>query len=479
MLKQRILDSLFGAFSEGDPFNPEKALVLAVSGGVDSLSLVHALRDSGLKLIVTHLDHALRDVSAQQAQALGEMMTRWGLPYVSQRVDVAAFARAEKLGIEEAARICRYRFLFEVAREHDAQALVLGHNADDQVETVLMHFMRGAGMAGLAGMARRSVLPQFDAKIPLLRPLLGISRAEIEQYAQQHQLEVLLDETNVEPVYYRNQLRLSLIPEMERLNFGFKQSVLRAAKVLRVDNLLLEKLEAQAFRQVVDWQSENEIVLNREAFLQLDLALQRRVVRRGLNALRPVNPDFGFEDIEKTRQVIINGPGAQDLSQKTRAVMVGNTCHLLEQGALPTILSMPQLNSDSTLELGVGESVFLNPGWQLSASLISKQDYAKISDAEKQDPYHAWLNPAGMALPLIVRVMQTGERWAPLGLECGSQKLSDFYVNNKIPQAARAKWPVVLSGESVVWVVGLRIAHDWRLQGDENEILHLSLKHKD
>ncbi len=113
--------------------------------------------------------------------------------------------------------------------------------------------------------------PQFDAKIPpLLRPLLGISRAEIEQYAQQHQLEVLLDETNVEPVYYRNQLRLSLIPpEMEALNPGFKQSVLRAAEVLRVDNLLLEKLEAQAFRQVVGWQSENEIVLNREAFCRL------------------------------------------------------------------------------------------------------------------------------------------------------------------------------------------------------------------
>ena len=261
MLKQRILDSLFGAFSEEEPFNPEKALVLAVSGGVDSLTLVHALRDSGLKLVVAHLDHALRDVSAQQAQALGEMMTRWELPYVSQRTDVAAFARVEKLGIEEAARICRYRFLFEVARAHDAQALVLGHNADDQVETVLMHFMRGAGMAGLAGMARRSVLPQFDAKIPLLRPLLGISRAEIEQYAQHHQLEVLLDETNVEPVYYRNQLRLSLIPEMERLNPGFKQSVLRAAEVLRVDNLLLEKLEAQAFRQVVGWQTENEILI--------------------------------------------------------------------------------------------------------------------------------------------------------------------------------------------------------------------------
>ncbi len=160
--------------------------------------------------------------------------------------------------------------------------------------------------------------------------------------------------------------------------------------------------------------------------------------------------------------------------------MVGNACHLLEQGALPTILSMPQLDSDSTLELGVGESIFLNPGWQLSASLISKQDYGKISGAKKKDPYHAWLHPADMALPLIVRAMQTGERWAPLGLECGSQKLSDFFVNNKIPQAARAKWPLVLSGgESVVWVIGLRIAHGWRLQGDENEILHLSLKHND
>ena len=458
-------------------FDEEKPLVLAVSGGVDSLVLTHALKGFELKLIVAHLDHALRAISAQQAEALGRMMSDWGLPFISRRMDVNAFSEQEKLGIEEAARLCRYRFLYDVARAHDAQAIVLGHNADDQVETVLMHFMRGSGMAGLTGMAPFTVLKQFDPTLPLLRPLLGIHRCDIESYAKAHSLTPLEDESNHQVVYYRNRLRHQIIPELEKLNPGFRQSALRAAEVLRGDEQLLLSLEEQAYCASVIQTSQDEIVLDRETILGLDLALQRRVVRRCLNQLRVVNPDFGFRDIEKVRGLIAEGHGALDISSGLQVLIVGKDAHLLNQNARPEILSYPQLPSPETrLYLKPGETVFLNAGWQLSARLMDAESYALLPEGLRQDSRQAFVPAAGVHWPLEVRSPQTGDRWAPLGLENGSQKISDFFVNNKIPQATRAAWPIVLSGGSVVWLTGLRLAHDWRLRGGEQEILHLSLQ---
>jgi len=478
MLDTLILRALKEALDEKGGLDISKPLVLAVSGGVDSLTLAHALHGSGLNLVVAHLDHALRAVSAQQAEALGKMMADWGLPFVSHRVDVNAFAEREKLGIEEAARICRYRFLFEVARAQKAQAIVLAHNADDQVETVLMHFMRGSGMAGLSGMAPYSILKQFDETIPLIRPMLTINRVEIEAYALKNHLQPLEDESNDMPIYYRNKLRLQLIPYMEDLNPGFKQSVLRSAEVLRGDNVFLQKLEETAFDNCVRHKFTEEIVLNRKTFLELDLALQRRVARRALNYLCPINPDFSFQDIEKARKTIIAGCGAVDLSLKTRLEMVGQDGHFLHQGAKPGILSLPQMNEESVYTFSIGETLSLNGAWQISARLISRAEYEAIPEKEKQSSNQAFLNPDLLKLPLTIRAMQRGERWSPLGLKTGSQKLSDFFVNNKIPQSARAGWPLVLSGESVVWAAGLRIAHDWRLTGTESEILQLSLDRK-
>lgn len=477
MLKGKVLASLMAILKDHDGFEAQKPLVLAVSGGVDSLVLTHVLKDQGLNLVVAHLDHALRPVSAHQAETLWQIMDAWGLPFISKRVDVAAFAQTEKLGIEEAARICRYRFLFEVARDHHAQGIVLGHNADDQVETVLMHFMRGSGLAGLTGMAPFTVLKQFDEVIPLLRPLLGISRQEIETYARENDLEPLEDETNQQDLYYRNRLRHHIIPELEKLNPGFKQSALRAAEVLRGDEQLLLSLEVQAYESSLIKCSQNEIILWRKALLGFELALQRRIIRRCLNHLRIINPDFGFRDIEKARELIAQGRGALDISSGLQVIIVGDAVHILNQKDVPTILSYPQLPlSQLSLSLEMGEAVCLNEGWQLSANLIDVEIYLKLSESQHRDPYQAFIPAMDLQWPLVVRCPQAGERWAPLGLEKGSQKLSDFFVNNKIPQAARVAWPVVLSGGSIVWLVGLRLAHAWRLQGDEQQILHLCLQ---
>lgn len=476
MLKGKVLASLTAILKDHNGFDVEKPLVLAVSGGVDSLVLTHALKNQGLKLIVAHVDHALRSVSAAQAEMLGRLMAEWGLPYLSHRVDVNAFAQEEKLGVEEAARMCRYRFLFEVAREHGAQGIVLGHNADDQVETVLMHFMRGSGMAGLMGMHPFTHLKQFDESIPLLRPLLNTSREEIERYARENDLNPLEDETNQQDLYYRNRLRHHIIPELEKLNPGFKQSALRAAEILRGDAQILSALEEQAYLDSLLKAGPKELVLKRPVLIALELGLQRRVIRRSLNLLRSINPDFGFMDIEKVRELIKDGKGALDISSGLQAVIVGEVVHILNQGELPDIVTYPQLPVDrSPLALNLDEPLCLNAGWYLSARLIDAKDYTMLSLDERQNPRQAFINPTNLKWPLEVGIPQAGERWAPLGLEKGSQKLSDFFVNNKIPRSARANWPVVQSGGSIVWLVGLRLAHNWRLRGDEQEILHLSL----
>ncbi|NLA80250.1 MAG: tRNA lysidine(34) synthetase TilS, partial [Chloroflexi bacterium] len=188
--------------------------------------------------------------------------------------------------------------------------------------------------------------------------------------------------------------------------------------------------------------------------------------------------DFGFEDIEKARALVLAGKGAEDISSGLRIEMLGNYCHLINQGQEPRIINFPQLASLTEVkQLYVGDALDLNEGWRLHAQLIDAQSYAQMPEATRKNANHAFLSLPKPEVPLQVRAMKAGERWASLGLKTGSQKLSDFFVNNKIPQAARAKWPLVLREESILWVPGLRIAHAWRLKGDETIILHLSLVH--
>ena len=478
MLKQVIFDTLLEALGEKGDFDIKKPLILAVSGGVDSLCLAHALRDSQFKLIVAHFDHGLRAVSEAQATALGVMMADWGLPFVSCRMDVDRFARQEKTGIEEAARIARYQFLYEVARDHQAQAIVLGHHADDQVETVLMHFLRGSGMAGLTGMRPRTILKQFDENIPLIRPLLSIWREELETYAKVHRLEVLEDESNQTLLYYRNRLRHQLIPELETLNPGFKLGVTRAAEVLRGDEMLLQKLEEAAYQKTLLTRSENELILSNTDLQSLEPGLIRRVIRRALHTLWKSQADFGFRDIEAIRQFVEEGSGEVEVSGGIKAVLIADKLHLLLRRQAPSLVDYPQMPQLEALRLTLNETVPLNEGWQLRARMIDATTYHHLSESEKQDPMQAFINPRELEWPLCIRAGRVGERWKPLGLAEGTQKLSHFFVNNKTPRLARAKWPLLLSGESVVWLVGLRISQTWRLLGDEDEILHLSLTRK-
>ena len=194
----------------------DRPLIVGVSGGADSLCLMDTLRTSGYPLVVAHFDHQLRPDSSRDARMVMETTARLGLDCVVDTGNVREYAESKKMSIEEAARALRYRFLFDLARRRNAQAVAVGHTADDQVETVLMHFLRGSGLAGLKGMSYRSIIKMFDVEIPIVRPLLAVAREETVEYCASHGLNPQHDSSNDSLDFQRNRIRHTLIPNLER-----------------------------------------------------------------------------------------------------------------------------------------------------------------------------------------------------------------------------------------------------------------------
>ena len=288
---------------------PSGEIIVAVSGGADSLCLLHLLhrlcgpgkRYPELRLHAAHLNHKLRgEASAQDAAVVAQIATAWGLPLTVGELDVPALARQERRSLEDAARTARYRFLREVAR---GQPIAVAHHADDQVETLLLHWLRGAGLAGMVG-----ILPRQQ---DIIRPLLEVSHAQTVAYCQQHQIVPLQDASNTDPRFLRNRIRHELLPLLESLNqgiprdksgaiclggrfgTGIRATLLRNAEVMRVDAEWIEAqvdaswptviLEEQIVGTGVGQGGEGELAsvrLNLAALLALPLSIQRHLLRR-------------------------------------------------------------------------------------------------------------------------------------------------------------------------------------------------------
>ena len=303
--KSMKLEQLRKTASDMCDLAPGLPIVVGVSGGPDSYCLLDALVQLGYPVTAAHFDHQLRPESAQDAEHVRSTASRLGAAFVLGRGDVAAFARQEHRSIEDAARILRYRFLFSQARALSAQAVAVGHTADDQVETLLMHLLRGAGLNGLKGMAFRALRPAWDASIPLVRPLLELWREETLAWCSERGLEPLFDPTNQDPAYLRNRVRHELIPLLEQLNPRARQSLWRASQVLAGEEAILQEAVAAAWDACLGEQQPAALALRRSAFTQLSSGLQRAVLRKAIAQLNPQLEDVDFAAVERARALAL------------------------------------------------------------------------------------------------------------------------------------------------------------------------------
>lgn len=271
-------------------------MLVAVSGGRDSVALLHALRSEGhRKLTVIHLDHGLRGrASAADAKFVARLAKDWGYPCMIGRANTRSYAKERKISIETAARELRHAFFAACARRLRCRTIVLAHHADDQVETCLFRFLRGAGPAGLAGMAPVSELRLGRRTLTLVRPLLGVRRSGIEAYIHKHGLSFREDATNAILDATRNQLRHRVMPAIrETMGDASIDAILRAAEILRAEN---EWAAAEVAK------ISPGVELSVKDLRDRPVALQRRVILRWLTE-RGVG-DVSFDLVERVRSLL-------------------------------------------------------------------------------------------------------------------------------------------------------------------------------
>ncbi len=447
--------------------NFTRPVIVAVSGGPDSLCLLHVLNGLGYPLVVAHFNHGLREEAGQDEAHVQAFANRLGLPYYAGRQDVGAYARAEALSLEEAARLARYHFLFGLAQELEAQAVAVGHTADDQVETVLLHLLRGSGLAGLTGMVPCLLPNPWSAAIPLLRPLLNVWRAQVLEYCREYDLQPVYDRTNQDPVYFRNRIRLALLPEMDSCAPGFKQRLHQAARILQADEQALETAVEALWPRCVRQEGAGWLAFDVEALKGQPLGLQRRLARRALERFRPGLLDIGFEVSERLLN-FMNNPTAtrqRDLAAGLRLVLEGDLLWLatweadLPSGGWPALPGEAQ----QELPLAIPGVCRLADGWRLEIESCPDVSQARQLAQHNPDPYQAWLDAEALAGPLVVRVRRPGDRFEPLGMEGRSLKLSDLMINIKLPRRARGRWPLLCSRDQIAWLPGIALSQRARL----------------
>jgi tRNA(Ile)-lysidine synthase len=447
-------------------------LLAGISGGPDSTCLLDVLDLLGYAPLVAHFDHHLRPESGEEAEGVRSMAKERGLTYIGGGGDVAGLAHSQRLSLEEAARLARYRFLFEQARLYSAQAVAVAHSADDQVETVLMHLLRGAGLGGLKGMTYRSLLTEWDASIPLVRPLLGTWRCEVEEYCTQRRLPTFQDPSNADQRFYRNRLRHELIPFLETYNPRLKQALWRSADTLAADHALLTDILAEAWKRTCRTEGES-IALDLEMLRTCPPGVQRSLLRAALGKLLPSLRNIGYTEIERALAFVAkpSRSGGMDWTANLCLYIEGNCLWVQPAGTLRPEPAWLQLTTSEPQELTIPGQVMLAQGWRITASI---QAYDP-SHPFPTDPLQAWLDADQLTLPLVLRKCHPGDRFQPLGMDGHSLKLADFWTNNALPRQARPAWLLVFSGEEIAWLPGFRPAHFCRIQASTSRLVSLKV----
>ena len=436
-------------------------VLVALSGGADSIAMVHMLRElekTGVLTIagVAHFNHRLRGAAADADERFcRDVAASLDLPIEVDSTDVRALAAAEGRSLEDAARTARYAFLEAAADRLEAEAIAVGHSVEDQAETFLLRLLRGAGPRGLAGIRPRTGR--------IVRPLIEISRQELRDYVQERQLAFREDESNADLSIARNAVRHRLLPVLQAFSPSVADVLAREADIAREDDDFLSQTAIDLASSIV-LDTKHGIEVEIESVRALHPALASRVVREALDRAAP-GQFFGRDHIRSTLTLMdapVNGAGA--------ALSLPGLSVRREGGRLVFGGSRLEPFSNSfQFPLSIPGEVAL-PGWTVSAQAESEKGDRSFSAA-------AVSVAAVMKLPLVVRSRKPGDRFRPLGMGGQGRKLQDFLVDRKVSRSERDTLPLVVdSDDKIVWVVGQSVAEDFRVTDTSQGVILLKAK---
>ncbi len=461
-----------------DLLPPGARIIVGVSGGPDSLALLHALHalsgELGWHLHAAYLHHGLRAEAEAEALFVAQVSEAWGVGCTIEHADTRATARQTNISLEEAARQLRYDFLARVALRLGAGFVAVGHNADDQAETLLMHLLRGSGLAGLRGMLPSTLLAdlhfpafsphlRFDPDdIHLVRPWLETPRADILAYCQTHGLQPRLDATNTDATFFRNRLRHEILPLLRQINPNLTTVLGHTAAALQGDYDTLERHRQELWAQLTEIQP-GRVHFDLSTFRTLQRGDQRSLLRRAIATLRPDLRNIGWEHSERLLDLLAANPatnsgGPYPLVAGVTARLDYHTLAIVHRADAPT--AQPQITEPRTLPLP--GRLPLGPYWQIEAERVTWAADALPPWATVSAPNRIWL-PPDIATPLIVRPRQPHDRIRLFGLG-GSKALTDLMTELKLPRPTRPHWPLLIDATGdILWVIGQRAGEACRV----------------
>jgi tRNA(Ile)-lysidine synthase len=469
-------------------WTPGACVVVAVSGGTDSLCLVGALlvlRAQGAacapgEIVVAHLDHGLRGAEGREDAAWVETFAReQGLRFVGDAVDVAAIAKQERRSLEDAARIGRYAFLRRVAAEIGAERICVGHTLDDQTETILLHFLRGAGLGGLAGMAPLSG--------DIARPLLDLTHADTVTYCAARGWQPREDRSNEDMRFLRNRVRRDLLPILESYNPNLRETLVRNAALIGEDERYLDELTTALYKNGPVERRDETVRLPLDWLREQPLALRRRLMRLvvaelagnevGLEA-RHIGQLDALLDAARTGKSL-NLPAGLRAMLDYDALIITRSLANTPQVATPREYHLPAPGCVEATEIG----------WRVRAWLVETLPGLESIALPDLPPIGQAGTPADLGRAesrvyvdadvadddLLVRTWRPGDRFRPLGM-AHEKKLQDYFADAKVPRALRGRIPLVFNRSHLLWVGGQRIDDRARLTPSTRRVLALQIE---
>lgn len=457
-LQKRFLNTIntYNMIKSGDK------VIVGVSGGPDSVCLLHLLitfkKQLGIDVYVAHLDHMFRALeSKEDTDFVKDLCKRWDVPFFSDRVNVPKFVKESGMSPEDAARRIRYRFFSRVREKIGADKIATGHNQNDHEETILMNIFRGTGLDGLQG-----IEPVRDYYI---RPLIEVPRDAIEEYLKKEGIPTRIDSTNLTTEYFRNSLRLELIPLIsQKYCPHLGESLRRLSQISRREISFLKEETKKAWAKSAKSEAF-KVTIDVKKFSQLHEAVKYRLARAAVEKLVGNVKDFEAIHTQLLVDFIEKASAGSkiDLPKKLQGVKEYD-CFILTKGNLgetPDYCYTLKVPGEITIkETGISVKAYIQPR--------SEQDIVNT------DPATAYFDYNKIGSDLVIRNRRSGDRFKPLG-GTGFKKLKDFFIDEKVPRRKRNEIPVIESDGQIIWVGGMRIDDRYKVTKETKEVLILEI----
>lgn len=449
-------------------------LLVCVSGGPDSVFLLHCLQSLQkklkLKLFIAHVNHNLRGAeSDSEEEFVCKLSLSLQTPFFRCSVPVELVATQEKLTLEEAARNLRYNFFKNICYIHKIKKIILAHTKDDQVETIIMRLLRGTGIKGLGGM-------HFEAaqgKYKLIRPLLEIEKQDILFYLKKHKIKYKVDSSNLETNYFRNKVRLEIIPMLKSYSPQIKENIFRIGVVAKQTDDILQERVRRVFSRIVTFKKNNIFYVNKLLFLKLPLALRSEVIRKVIKDLKGDINGIDFKHVQIVDDFISNIDSQGKYLDLPKNIFIEKCRESVCFGEKSKKTAGRQKIISSLLHLGIEKKI---PELNISLKAEKVQKQSVVKNLKKHSANVEYFDLDTISFPLEVRTRRGGDLFHPLG-EKGKKKLKKFFIDQKIEGREKNGIGLIVTDGIIAWVIGIRLGEHYKITKRTKRIVKIKVKH--